>query len=231
MTKQTEKLLVVVPYRDRESHLAEFIPHINSILDQQNIDHKIIVIEQSWHKEFNRGLTSNIGFSLFHNDFDYVCIHDVDMMGEDFDYSYESDKVVHLSFSRRIDTGYQDCYDRYLGGVVLFSKQDYLKINGFSNNYWGWGCEDDDLRLRCDTFNLSVVQRKCKFYTLPHPSSAYRTPQYMKNYEFMVEHFRTPHEDRIKLFQNDGVNQCSNYFHLNSCMDQEGFTTVKVEIK
>lgn len=230
MIKQSEKLLIIVPYRDRESHLKEFIPHITKTLQKQYIPYKIAVIEQSNDKLFNRGLTANIGFQLFHNDFDYICIHDVDMIGEDFDYSYVPNKVVHLSFSRRIDKGYEDCYDRYLGGVVAFSTKDFIKINGFSNNYWGWGCEDDDLRLRCDTLGLSILQQKYRYYTLPHPSSAYRTPQYMKNYDFMVTQFKLPHNERILAFTNDGVNQCGNFYKLDTIIEYDHFTLAKTII-
>jgi predicted glycosyltransferase involved in capsule biosynthesis len=30
----------------------------------------------------------------------------------------------------------------------MFRKESYLAINGFSNNYYGWGTEDDDLWRR-----------------------------------------------------------------------------------
>ncbi len=28
------------------------------------------------------------------------------------------------------------------------TKDQFHKVNGFPNSYWGWGGEDDDLRIR-----------------------------------------------------------------------------------
>ena len=39
-------------------------------------------------------------------------------------------------------------YSGYVGGVISFPPLSYEKINGFSNMYFGWGGEDDDLRYR-----------------------------------------------------------------------------------
>jgi hypothetical protein len=40
-------------------------------------------------------------------------------------------------------------YPEYFGGVVLFTKEQVEKTNGYSNDYWDWGMEDDDLFWRC----------------------------------------------------------------------------------
>lgn len=39
-------------------------------------------------------------------------------------------------------------YKQYFGGVSAMSKEQFQKINGFPNNYWGWGGEDDDIYNR-----------------------------------------------------------------------------------
>lgn len=225
-----KKLLVVVPYRDRERHLSHFIPYLSSTLNQQNITNQIVVIEQSIHRPFNRGLVSNIGFDIFHNDFDYVCIHDVDMIGEDFDYSYELNCVIHLSFNRKVDNEYVAAYDRYLGGVVMFDKKDFLKINGFSNSYWGWGCEDDDLRLRCHTFNLNILYKKGHYSTLPHEKTVDKN-LYQKNYNFMVEQFKYVNNERIDIIRNDGVKQCHKNYQAVETVKNQLYTLVKCDIK
>ncbi|MEQ2192794.1 hypothetical protein XENOCAPTIV_017385 [Xenoophorus captivus] len=53
---------------------------------------------------------------------------------------HQTDSV--LLFSSRLP------YNQYFGGVSSMSKEQYLKINGFPNNYWGWGGEDDDIYNR-----------------------------------------------------------------------------------
>ena len=40
-------------------------------------------------------------------------------------------------------------YEEYFGGAVLFSKEQVEATNGYSNDYWDWGMEDDDLFWRC----------------------------------------------------------------------------------
>ena len=55
-----------------------------------------------------------------------------------------------MSFKTELSScDYDIPYDTYFGGVTLFPKEDFELINGYSNQYWGWGFEDDDLFWRC----------------------------------------------------------------------------------
>ena len=39
-------------------------------------------------------------------------------------------------------------YSYLVGGVFAISQSHFNQVNGFSNLYWGWGGEDDDLSHR-----------------------------------------------------------------------------------
>ena len=141
------KLGIIVPYRNRYEHLEKFNPTIVEYLKSHNIDFEIIIVEQDDAKLFNRGMLLNIGFKEA-NDIgcDYVVFHDVDMLPIDVDYSY-STTPIHLATDNIP-------FESYFGGITLFPTELFEKINGFSNLYWGWGFEDDDLRYRCIKNNI-----------------------------------------------------------------------------
>lgn len=39
---------------------------------------------------------------------------------------------------------------------MAFPSADFCRVNGYSNQFWGWGGEDDNLRLRVAYQNLSI---------------------------------------------------------------------------
>ena len=144
------KLGICIPYRNRESHLKELIPHLTEHLNKQGIPHRFYVGHQVDDKLFNRGVMKNIAAKhAFEDGCDYVAWHDVDMLPHvDADYSYPIDNPIHIA-TKLSKYSYKMGYDQYFGGVVLFNKEHVEKTNGYSNDYWDWGQEDDDLFWRC----------------------------------------------------------------------------------
>lgn len=146
-----KKLAICVPYRNREQHLEKFIPHMDNFFKNKDIDYKIFICNQVDNKKFNRGKTKNIAFDIARKEgYDYFAFHDIDLlpMDESCDYTFPKDGPQHLS-------AYLSMYDYKLlfpenfGGVVLFTKEQFEAINGYYNDYWDWGAEDDDLFYRC----------------------------------------------------------------------------------
>jgi hypothetical protein len=150
------KLGVCVPYRNRELHLHEFIPKVGKYLKEQGIDFCMYFCHQVDDKLFNRGATKNIAAKhAFEDGCDYIVWHDIDMIPEDgADYSYPEKAPRHIATQiQQMD--YELKYHEYFGGAVLFTKEQVEATNGYSNDYWDWGMEDDDLFWRCHLEGLT----------------------------------------------------------------------------
>lgn len=230
---QPQKLLVIVPYRDRAEHLAEFIPYIKTTLTAQQIPHEIALVEQGPGKLFNRGLLCNAGFVARGDTADYVCFHDIDIIGENFDYTY-TDHVTHLS-AREQRRNYEEWYPECIGGVTLFARDAFTAVNGFSNEYFGWGCEDDDLRLRCQSFGVPVTRRQGRYRTLEHPTMphadrAQHSPNYRNNATRLQTFRAIPTEARKKITKRDGLTTVKAKIQTIHTTINANYTLVSVTI-
>lgn len=150
-----KKLGIIIPYRNRYDQLVLFKSSINNYLKSKNIDFELIIVEQDDAKLFNRGKLLNIGFKQAKKlKCDYVVFHDVDMLPINVDYSY-SDIPLLLATQRA-------SFDEFFSSVILFPVEYFEKINGYSNEYWGWGFEDDDLLFRCKVNNIPLDKKEIK---------------------------------------------------------------------
>lgn len=159
------KLGIIVPYRNREKQLERFIPYMVQYFEDVDItDYEIFIVEQSKGKAFNRGALLNIGFLEAERlGCDYVAFHDLDMLPVSVDYSY-TDKFTQVA--RHFKPERKISYD-YAGGVTLFPVNQFREIGGYSNEYWGWGYEDNDLLLRCVEKGVGI---KKKYFKQPESS-------------------------------------------------------------
>ena len=49
-------------------------------------------------------------------------------------------------------------YKTYFGGVSAMSVKHFKLVNGFSNQFWGWGGEDDDMFNRVHDHGLPIAR-------------------------------------------------------------------------
>jgi hypothetical protein len=140
---------ILVPYRDnpakeRSSQLKAFVEHFSKGLWKE---FPVYIIEQSEDdRAFNRGALLNIGARLAKKH-SHMILHDVDLLPDETMLSYYTmvpDHPVHIGTVWR--TKYTS--ERFLGGILSLTWKDFEKVNGYPNQFWGWGGEDDVLRNR-----------------------------------------------------------------------------------
>ncbi|RWS07990.1 beta-1:4-N-acetylgalactosaminyltransferase bre-4-like protein, partial [Dinothrombium tinctorium] len=137
------RVAIIIPYRDRREHLFLLLYHLHPILQRQLLEYKIYVIEQFGNDTFNKGVLMNAGVreALKENNYHCFVFHDVDLIPEDDRNLYSCPSVPrHMSVA--ID---KFNYSYLVGGVFSISKKHFILVNGYSNLYWGWGGEDDDM--------------------------------------------------------------------------------------
>jgi hypothetical protein len=205
----SEKLAIVVPYRDREGHLKKFIPSIESCDFLDGIDYEILIVEQEEGKPFNRGKLLNVGAIQSHTA-SYYCFHDVDMLPLVSDYSY-CPNPTHLAAEAE-QFGFKLPYQGYFGGVTLFDKHSFIKVNGYSNDYWGWGAEDDDVMFRCVAKEIKASRKNGRYRSLSHERNI---AQDLYN------------ENLKKFF---GFKNGLNIETINQKIDSDGLTTLEYEV-
>ncbi|VDI41407.1 beta-1,4-galactosyltransferase 1 [Mytilus galloprovincialis] len=154
------RVAIIIPYRNRESHLRTFLYNIHPILNRQELDYGIYVVEQNGGSKFNRAMLMNIGYAEAMKIHDYQCFvfHDVDLIPENDKNIYNCPKQPrHMSVA--VDKfKYRLPYNSIFGGVSSLTKEQFQKVNGFPNRYFGWGCEDDDMWRRIKNAGYKVIR-------------------------------------------------------------------------
>lgn len=160
------RLTFLLPYRcdarspDRLAQLALFMSTMPSML--RGVECRFVVCEQSHDlRKFNRGAVLNAGFLAANLDPDeLVCIHDIDLLPCSDTYG-EYSRALPEGTVRHIGNAfkrYAGC-KKYMGGVLLLRAKDFTTVNGFPNDFEGWGGEDDVLGRRlCHRFKVDKSQ-------------------------------------------------------------------------
>jgi hypothetical protein len=172
--KKRDPIAIITCFRDVPDHSRErqrkiFISLLNVLLEPYG-DFHIYIIEQSDDKNlFNIGKLKNIGFQIAsyeNKKIDTFIFSDIDTIPDYdlVDYYFKNEEYpisMGLKCSR-----YQNKNEKtkkpFIGALVNFNKKLFQKINGYPNNFWGWGGEDDILLNRLiqnDSLKLYYPER------------------------------------------------------------------------
>jgi hypothetical protein len=172
--RHDKRLAILIPFRNREAHLEQLLACLKKNLANSNINHTVFVVDQCDDNLFNRGKLINTGVAIAGDDFDYYCFHDVDMLPVDCDYGFPS-APLRLYSSIISDEGIREVSSVCFGGMISISRQDFAAANGFSNQFWHWGKEDDNFLLRLLLAGLNpMVDTKGTFSELEDSSDRHR---------------------------------------------------------
>ncbi|XP_018783616.1 PREDICTED: beta-1,4-N-acetylgalactosaminyltransferase bre-4 [Bactrocera latifrons] len=217
-----EHVAIVVPFRDRYAHLTVFLRNIHPFLMKQHIAYRIFLIEQTNGKAFNRAALMNIGFLEALKIFPWDCFifHDVDLLPLDNRNLYTCPRQPrHMSVS--IDTlNFKLPYRSIFGGVSAMTREHFQLVNGFSNSYFGWGGEDDDMSNRLKHANLFISRYPvniARYMMLKHPKEKANP----KRYENLV--------NGISKMEMDGINSIK--YEIYSIREFPTFTWYLAELK
>lgn len=226
-----KKIALISIYRDnslknRSKQKKIFIDYYQKI--HNNID--IFIIEQSKKHDFNIGMLKNIGYDLIKNkNYDYYIFSDIDLLPDDqlSHYLYNSQYFPltlaargtlyeNLPFNQYIkyyENNIYAPYTHFIGGINIFNKHTFEKINGYPNHFWGWGGEDVILlyRLFYNHFHL-YYPKKGRVIDIENNIDI---NQKMKTLKDSNENKECKREEKIY-----------EYF-INNTLKQDGLTNIK----
>lgn len=176
----TNKIAIIIPYRNRVEHLSKMLPHTVSYFRRvTQIEPLFVLAEQLDNEKFNRGALLNQAYGCCKDLVDYVCFHDVDYMPMWADYSdcslptriiwYGMDRQPVSDNSNLVITAQKTG----LAAVSVMKKIHFEAANGYSNHYWGWGYEDTDLAMRLKAAGIPIAYKNGTFIPLKHNSNGF----------------------------------------------------------
>lgn len=200
------KVAIIIPHRNRLNHLQQFIDHFNKLNSYTNVV-DVYVIDQNNADLFNRGLLLNIGFEIASSvkKYNRYIFHDVDSYPEQILYDLyfkHFDKTIHFA-SPYLDYKYN--FYTFFGGIVGMSEEDYKKINGFPNSFFGHAGEDDAMLNRIVANNLTNVVRpnKGKYILVDHDKPTTLETNKKKKKNVLND---------LTNWKSDGLKQLKNIF-------------------
>uniref|UniRef100_A0A6C0J4Q2 Galactosyltransferase C-terminal domain-containing protein n=1 Tax=viral metagenome TaxID=1070528 RepID=A0A6C0J4Q2_9ZZZZ len=226
--------IIVIPFRNRDIHLKYYIKNTVPLLLNHLPNSKVVVIEQTEGKLFNRGKLFNVVFKEYKNKTKYFIMNDVDINP-----TIECIKKYYIKeVSNREVLGIYNPPCDTLGGIAKITDSVVQMINGFPNDIWGWGTEDKALQNRTEFYKVKKI--KNLIINERNKSKQYFTHFYdvndreLKNMEYnTIKHYKNFNllndDQKLQEVMSSGLNDLE-YTILERKMIHDMTELIKVEI-
>lgn len=160
-------LKISIPYRGMVKCKSRMLDTLREFENLPNI--QLQIVEQSNDgRRFNLGKMMNVGFDLYSksssdNDWVYM-FHPIDLFPKEgiSPYLLGAEQIISgLVSIMRYNVIGQDHFYR----ACQYSPSVYRMFNGYTNNFWGWGAEDDEFFNRLRITQLQSQHTNLEFNT------------------------------------------------------------------
>ncbi|KAL3108928.1 hypothetical protein niasHT_011478 [Heterodera trifolii] len=236
-----QKVAIMIPYRNRVEHLRGLLANLIPFLQRQQAHFRIFVVEQALPvgkrvDKFNKAKLINAGFVEITNSgkWDCIILHDVDLVPEHDHNLYRCFKDHPTHFFRRFDeNNYAPLPDNNFGEVSGFTPEQYQRVNGYSNLFWGWGDEDVDMFNRIlsvgypDERKRELSAPELGFYTsLELAKGVNDTTNTIGNEECRQRLL----DSAVKRMPLDGLNTIKGTYKVVSVQENKLFTNIAIDL-
>ncbi|KAL7056297.1 hypothetical protein AAHC03_020626 [Spirometra sp. Aus1] len=231
LTSESQKVAIIVPYRNRKAHLSQFLTRMLPFLRTQKKQYVILITEQAGNQSFNRAKLFNAAVKEIRksppgdqlHEIDCFIFHDVDKVPTSLSTVYEcGQNVRQLAIAFRSEKETKWLYREFLGAVTAFSWKHLERINGASNLFYGWGGEDDDLAIRLRLNNIAVDRPSNHDGIFDEFESNHPRDRNAERFDLVAE------KNVSSRWRNDGINQTR--YELLSRIDYDLFVWILVSL-
>jgi hypothetical protein len=225
-------IIFIVPYMNRHDNLNILLVNLHNYLTlsiKLKFKYQILVGEQlNNSSKFNKGQIINtlVKYALdTYTSIDCIVLHDVDIVPlENVTIDYRCRQMpYHLTRKLFIlKQNEERVYNQFVtGGVLSLRPAHFLISNGFSNEYDGWGGEDDDWTLRMFNKKLCILRPTsltALFSMLSHNKSKENSNRFKKLTKTLVNQ------------ANDGLSTINKKTKIKLIRKYSLFTHLKIRV-
>ena len=247
-----KNILIIFPFADfnpvegREEQLAkileELVVLIGRIRNGKNRWFLMVSEQVEPRKYFNRGQVLNIAVKYFIENVgnpDSVIFHDIDIIPNVTlfrEYSKYKDSYSLMPFrSKNFKKTYG--FKLFAGSAIYLTKPDiFINANGYPNNYWGWGGEDNALDKRLKNNRVKLQHNTKGEFTSTDKQRANNKEKlkYLKKEKVRNMMVYELQDTDKKQWRNNGYGQLNNlnYQILEEVVIDKGdYTKIHIKLK